>query len=144
VSGSTGLPTSLADDAEGARGSKMFQLSWPENAQACFRLEQRIAFACDGLDERGFSGAVWAEDGDVLAGFESIGWGGSDGVCALDTDVFSSTRIGRIKRRAAVASDSACRFFAGLIFACKPQGRDESRTADAPIRAKRRRRVDQE
>jgi hypothetical protein len=60
-----------------------------QDAQAGFGLEQRIAFARDGFDERGFAAAVGAKDGDVLAGF----YGEAEAVegepaAAFDGDVF--------------------------------------------------------
>jgi hypothetical protein len=41
-----------------------------QDAEAGFGLKQWIAFARDRFDERGFTAAVGAQDGDVLAGVD--------------------------------------------------------------------------
>jgi hypothetical protein len=59
------------------------------DAQTGFGLKQRIAFARDRLDERGFTAAVGAEDGDVLAGIDREAEAvQGEAWAALDTDVF--------------------------------------------------------
>ncbi len=60
----------VADDAEVGAEVEDVPVFLAEDAQAGFGLEQWIAFARDGFDERGFAAAVGAEDGDVLAGFD--------------------------------------------------------------------------
>ena len=53
-----------------------------EDADAGFRLDYGVTLAGDGLDESGFSAAVGAEDGDVLAGGDGEGDVVEDGVAA--------------------------------------------------------------
>jgi len=60
----------VADDAEVGAEVEDVPVFLTQDAQASFGLEQRITFARDGFDERGFTAAVGAEDGDVLAGFD--------------------------------------------------------------------------
>jgi len=58
----------VADDAQVGAEVEDVPVFLAQDSQAGFRLKQRIAFARDRLDERGFSAAVGTEDGDVLAG----------------------------------------------------------------------------
>ena len=59
----------VADDAEMGAEVEDVPVFLAQDAQAGFGLKQRITFARDGFDERGFTAAIGAEDGDVFAGF---------------------------------------------------------------------------
>jgi hypothetical protein len=60
----------VADEAEVVAEVEDVPIAGAEDLERCFGAEERVAFAGDGFDERGFAAAVGAEDGDVFAGFD--------------------------------------------------------------------------
>ena len=55
------------------RRSKTFQAFLAENREGRFGAGQRIAFARNGFDQRGFAAAVWSQDGRVFARLDAQG-----------------------------------------------------------------------
>jgi hypothetical protein len=79
----------VCDDAEMGAEIEDVPVFLAQDAQAGFRLKQRMAFARDRFDERGFAAAVGAEDGNVLAGFDREAEAvQGETRAALDADVF--------------------------------------------------------